>query len=329
MKTTTARTRPAMVVALALFLSACAGVAAADMDLSLAAVPVNDAAAVTAVQLLQGERTELLAATAGQVSLVATADGQARLNPTMSLDSSSTWEIRRFDDGLTVLYTEAGSATSWVMSKSSTLPRGARIHEDTFVVYLQPHFVRGPGSPSGMTAIRHRDGISQVMHFSYDAANRQNVVREIGRPATTILDARLLRDAAGYWLFTLLHAPDEATAPVRGARLATILTAERLDDALNARGDAIRVFGSRPVYEFDVQAAADGEIAVLATTPAGAIVGRGRLTDMPLPADQWKETPFAAPLSSPSLLISDGSTHAAALERAGEPAARLLRGRVD
>jgi hypothetical protein len=89
------------------------------------------------------------------------------------------------------------------------------------------------------------------------------------------------------------------------------------------------VFANRPVYEFDVQPAADGEVAIIATTPAGAIYARGRLADTPLAADRWKETPFAAPLSSPSLLVSNGAAHVAALERAGEPNARILRGRVE
>lgn len=322
-------TLAAALVAAALFLSSGAFLVAADMDLTLLPVPLTNAGSIAAIQLFERDGAQLLAFSGGQLSLVTGAPGPARLVEAMPLDTGSTWEARQFGDELTVLYTEAGSAVSWVMSKSTRFPRGARINEETFGVYLQPHFVREPESRSGLTAIRHRGATAQVVLFSHDAATQTDTVREIGRPATAILDARLVRDPNGYLLFTLAQAAAEAPAPVRRGHMPAVLTAERLDEGLNARGEPIPVFGRRPVYEFDVDRTSNGDVAVVATTPAGAILGRGVLADAPLAGDQWKETAFPQELASPSLIVSQGVTYVAAMERVGRPEARVLRGRVD
>ncbi len=308
-----------------------------NMNIKLLPLPLDDAASVTRVQLFIGSGVQLLAASGGELSVITEGPGHADRVPAMQLGGGQAWDARRLDGGplggtfFTAVYVQAGSATSSIMSKTAKARSGTRLHEEAFAVYVQPHYVKGRITTLPVTAIHLKDGRAQAVLFSYDPQSGAPTMRPAGDPAPLMTDARLLADATGYWMFTLVPAESEAAPRETGTatRAPGLLHAVRLDAHLKPHGDAFPVFGDHPVYEFDIDAAPENQAAIFATTPAGAIYAQSALNDAPLPADAWKETRFARPLSSPSLLIHDGIPQLAAIEQPAEPEARILRGRVE
>ncbi len=305
------------------------------MNIKLLPLPLDDVS-VTSVQLFEGIGVQLLVASKDGLSVITQGKPTPEIIPTMKLGGSgATWEARRLEDGsFTAVYTQPGSAVCWVMSKRSGESEGIRLHTEAFAVYLQPHYVKGPVSESRVTAIQHKGGLAQVVLFTRDPSTRLASTVRIGGTAESIMDARLLQDSAGYWLFLLAAAPGEAGSAdprvtATGSRMAGLLHAVRLDGKLNPIRNSIQVLSGRPIYEFDIEPAPDDQIAIFATTPAGAIYARGALKDIPLKEGAWKESLFAQPLSSPSLLLRKGIAYFAAVEGVKTPNARVLRGQIE
>ena len=305
-----------------------------NMDIKLLPVPLDGAASVGGVRLFDREGVKLLVSSPEGLSVIDGGASKAHLVPAMELDSSGGWDARWTQGGFATVYTQPGSAVSWVMSRNSGAPVATRINDEAFANYSQPRFAKGLLVGLPITAIYNKNGLSQVVLFSRDPQTRESSTSKLGKPMAAIMDARLLRDSTGYWLFTLAHVPhssnpSDVVTTVSGATNAAVLLAQRLDQELKLLGEVIRVFGDHPVHEFDVDAAPNGEVVIFATTPAGAIYGRGTLTGGPLPAKAWKETLFKFRLASPSLLLHDGSAYLAAVEKPGEPDTRVLRGQID
>jgi hypothetical protein len=282
------------------------------MDIKLLPLTLDDAASVTGVQLFNGSGVHLLAASGGELSVIPEGPGNAERVPAMQLGGGHAWDGRQLDGGplggtfFTAVYVQAGSATSSIMSKTAKARSGIRLHQETFAVYVQPHYVKGKITTLPVTAIHLKGGRAQVVLFSYDPAAGAPTERPAGEPAALMTDARLLQDATGYWMFTLAPAESEAAPRETGTatRVAGLLHAVRLDAELKPHGASFLIFGDHPVYEFDIEGAPGNQVALFATTPAGAIYARAALKDGPLPADAWKETRFARPLSSPSYVVA-------------------------
>jgi hypothetical protein len=306
---------------------------ATKMNIEFHPLPFADPRSVDAVQLVKGTGAPLLVGSNGNLLLIPESQGSPQ-EPAMQLGAlpGMTWDAHRDGHGaLSVVYTEPGSAACWVMSKKFGAQNETRLHSETFVVYLQPHFVKGPVEGLPVTAILNEEGVEHMMLFPL--SDKTNTPRAAGAPGKSIMDARLLGDSTGYWLFTLSRATGEsASAGPRttpsGSRMPGLLTVMRLNHDMQAAAKEIHILGAQPIYEFDVDAAAGDHVAILATTPGGAIYAMAAIKDLPLPADVWKETKWPAPLSSPSLLVTGGISHCAVVEHLGTGHARVLRGSI-
>lgn len=307
--------------------------AAIHMNIPFQPVALDDAPGVDAVQLVGGDTARLLAASEGRLSSV----GEARsASPGLTLDTGAlpgaSWDARRLPGGpLQAVFTAPGSGVSGVMSRRADGGDEIRLHAETFVVFVQPRFVKGPGSR--VTAIELADDTSQVVLFASAEAAGQTPVA-LGRAAASITDARVLAQGDQRWLFTLVRASGDAaeagprTTP-SGQRMPGLLYATRLDAQLQPVSAAVALLGQHAVYEFDVDAAPGNAVALFATTAAGAIYGRAPLGDTPWPASAWKETPFPRPLASPSLLVHQGQVLCAAISDLNTPQAQVLRCQAD
>lgn len=290
-----------------------------DMNFNLLPVPLEAAAPIDGVELFERDGVQMMVVSGGTLSVLDTQ--RARLTPEMELDSSGGWDARWVEGGFATVFTQPGSAVSWIMSRNSGAPVATRVNPEAFAVYLQPRFVRGAVEGVPLTAVKQENGSSHVLLFSRDPRTRALLTRSLGDSFPAILDARLLRDGDGYTLFTLAQPPDLGGS-------AGVLTAQRFDAHLNAQGAAERVLGNRPLHEFSIAQASNGEFAIFATTPAGFAYARIKLGRTPLPRPSWIETAHDGTLSSPTLLIHNGSVFIAVVENAREPGARVLRGHI-
>lgn len=108
-----------------------------------------------------------------------------------------------------------------------------------------------------------------------------------------------------------------------------ILHMVHLNAGFEPTGKVAEVFGSLPIYEFDVDAAPNGHIVVFGTTPGGAVFGTGIPQEgKPLPRDGWAETRFQQPLVSPSILVQGRRVHLAAIANLAKNDASVLYGTV-
>ena len=306
---------------------------AANMDIQLVPVSLKNTADINRVQLIDGDIVQLAASTSeGELSLVNLSTGSEAVHP-LPLFPGAAWDARLAPGGVAAVYTFAGSAFCAIMSKSTAQPKAIPVNPDGFAIYLNPHYVKGAAGDVPITAIRVGSSDTEVKWLLQDPKTHLTSTRTIGRPALAIPDARLQQDEKGYWLFTLAYAAaGDKAAPrsIQGAKVRpTVLFAERLDAGLVDQGHPVAVFADLPVYEFDAAPAAGGEVAIFATTPLGAIFFRGALRAAPLPPDAWKQFRFAAPLSSPSILVHNGTAYLAAIQSQGEPAERILQGRIN
>lgn len=297
-----------------------------NMTIKLQPVAFEKPASVTGVRLLNGANVQTLAGSQGNLMWVGGDQADSAAKALRVGGPGSTWDAHLGEDGnLAAVYTQPGSAVSWIMLRKTGEAKGTRLNADAFAVYVRPHFVKGPKLQ--VTSIRLADGKAQVMMLSPSSA-------PVGEEQGSITDARLLAGADGYWLFTLSRVPGVGgdAAPretVSGKQMPGILHVTRLGEDLKLLGKPVPVFGLRPVYEFDVDAAPDHEVAVLATTPAGLIYARSALKETPVPEKLVTETPFEHPLSSPSLVVHDGKLICAVIENIGTPEARILKGQIE
>ena len=216
------------------------------MDIKLLPLTLDDAASVTGVQLFNGSGVHLLAASGGELSVIPEGPGNAERVPAMQLGGGHAWDARQLDGGplggtfFTAVYVQAGSATSSIMSKTAKARSGTRLHQETFAVYVHPHYVKGKITTLPVTAIHLKGGRAQVVLFSYDPVAGAPTERPAGEPAALMIDARLLQDATGYWMFTLAPAESEAAPRETGTatRVAALLHAVRLDAELKPHGAA-------------------------------------------------------------------------------------------
>ncbi len=319
------------VTGLCLTIAGAALLPAMTMTIHLEPVPLADAPAVSGVRLLDRAGIPLLLGAAGKLFVPSESGKWPELN--LGGLPGAAWDARLAADGsLAAVYTKPGSAFCWIMSRKSGAETALRLHEETFVVYVQPHFVKGLAAGLSVSAILHKNDRAQVMLFR--SAERQTEPRPLGVPANFLSDARVLRDADGYWLFTQTRITGAAAGAgprdtSSGTEMPGILHAHRFDKDLKPVGQPIPILGAQAVYEFDVEPAPDGKVAIFATTPAGAVYALSALSDSPFPHDAWKETAFKMPLSSPSLLLHDGIAHCAAVESLETKEARVLRGRIE
>ncbi len=305
------------------------------MDIKLQELLLGNTATLTRIQLFEQSGLRMLAASDQNVSIIDNLGGQAKMRPIFQISSdiqSPAWEAQPLaDNSFSWVYTQVGSAVSWIMSRSSSEAQGSRLHSKAFAVYTEPHYVKGDASGATVTAILHEEGLAQVELFTRHAPTGFVPSQPLDQPRAFLTDARLLRDSSGYWLFLLMPvagaiADPQAREIGRGTRLPGFLHAIRLDQELKSSGSLICVFSDWPVYEFDVTQSTNQRVAVFATTPAGAIFALGTLGDGPMPNDAWKETRFTSTLASPSLLIHDATAHLAAIQGLGGANATVVYG---
>lgn len=303
------------------------------MTIKLQPAVFDKPADVTGVQLLSGTGVQLLASFEGTPQLM----GEDKsVDSTKALQVGGmpgmTWDARRAEDGsIATVYSEPGSAVSWIKLRKTAGGGAIRLNPESFALYVHPHFVKGPKFQ--VTAIHLVDDRAQVVLFS-PGSMKVPLSSPIGDQERSITDARLLAGTDGYWLFTLSRVPGvggdaEPRETVSGSGMPEILHMTQLSEDLKPLGKPVPVLGVRPVYEFDVDVTPDHEVAVLATTPAGLIYARSALKEAPIPEKLITETPFEHPLSSPSLVVHDGKPLCAVIENIGTPAARILKGQIE
>jgi hypothetical protein len=301
------------------------------LEITMHVLSLADAASVTGVQLIEDTGAQLLLAQGSELSVVARGAAKAERRPVMQLGAAPAWDIHvKADGSFGAVYAQPASAVSWIMVKDASSSPPTRLNTDAFAVYSRPHFVKGQPDGRSVTAIQDQNGRSWVTSFRGETSTGGILPKQLAGPEKSILDARLVRGPTGYWLFLLMRVPgtvasSTARKTATGTRMPGLVYCRRLDVDLNASGAAVRVLGDHPVYEFDVAAAGGDEFAIFATTPTGAILGKGAGKDGALAPTSWQETSFKNALSSPSILVHQGVVHLAALENAGEPNAHVLQ----
>jgi len=302
------------------------------MDIKLQPLAVNSAASLTRVQLVSQSGLHLLAASRNQVVMLSNLSGPIDSRPAFQVTSGieiSTWEAQGIAGGkFSWIYTEAGSAVNWVMTRA-TGEEGTRVHSEGCAVYTAPHYVRGQRSEGLITAIHHDGGRARVKLFDRRSPKEFAPSRPVDEERTAITDARLLRDSSGFWLLLLLPADGAVTNPQprktgTGTRMPGMAEAIRLDPKLKATGLPIRLFGGLPVYEFDAATAGDQRIVIFATTAAGAVAAVGVSPSELV----FKETPIQPALASPTLLVEEQTAHLAAIADLGGNRAAVVYGSI-
>ncbi len=307
-------------LALSLLEPGFASLATTDMNIKLQPLNLESAAPFEAVQLIERDGVQLLVVSGGTLSLL---DPQGKhLVQEMAVQSGGGWDARWVAGNVATVYTQPGSAVSSIMFRDSGEPKGTRVNPEAFAVYVQPRFVRGNVDGFPLTAVRQEDSDAHVVLFLRNPQTGDTLTHAVGSPMRTIFDARLFHNSDGYTLFVSGPPPDLGGS-------AGVLFAQRLKNDLSPGGPSIRILGNHPMHEFDAAQFPNGEFAIFATTPAGFLYARGALGQTPLPRDSWIETKWKAPLSSPSLLIHDGSVNIAAIEDAGKLESHVLQGRLE
>lgn len=303
------------------------------MDIKLQPLMIKDAASLTRVQLVKQSGLHLLAASGHRVSILGNLDGPIDSRPAFEVTSgfeTSTWEAQGLAGGnFSWVYTEAGSAVNWLMTRATGEAKGMRLHSEPFAVYTEPHYVRGQGSEGLITAIHHEGGRARVLLFEKRSATGFAPSWPLDQGRTGITDARLLRDSSGFWLFLLLP-PNGAMANPQprktgmGTRTAGLVEAIRLDQTLKASGSPIRLFGGLPVYEFDAALASDQRVVIFASTAAGAVAAVG----VSASELDFEEIPVQPALASPTLLVEQETAHMAAILDLGGNRAAVVYGSI-
>jgi hypothetical protein len=312
------------------------------MNITLQKIDIGETKPVTGLTLFhRSNEVHLLLARGTELSETSPlphSGGPMRLVPAGELGDSGDWDAKPVTGqgaGFVTVYLRAESAVTWAMVRRPDGSNDRRLHLEPFAVYDHPHFVKGQLSDQWTaTAVKYADGDSIPVVFS-------DLGPGAGLPTSTpvgnyrsIRDARLLQSGNAYWLFLLIRVPNAIKNPklrelATGAQMPAILHMVRLNASFEPAGAVTQVFGSLPIYEFDVDAAPNGHIVVFGTTPSGAVFGNGiPQNGKPLPADAWEETRFERPLVSPSVMVHGRRVHLAALANLGKSDASVLYGTI-
>ncbi len=314
------------------------------MQVTFHALDVGTPETVTGIRLVQrSEQPYLLLARRTQLSEAPLpppdATGRLVFTDAGVLGGTPAWDAKpvqgRPGDYAT-LYVRSESAVAWAMFQTPNPPIDMRLHLEPFAVYDHPRFAKGQQPDQwSVTAVSYQEGASIPVVFPRDGIGPDDPPSvAIGRRSQTIEDARLLRVGNHFWLLVLERDPSVANSThlrelPSGRRTPAVLSAVHLNAALAPTAPAVKVFGSTPIYEFDVDAVADGSAVVFATTSEGVLFARGALTPaQALSSSAWKITELEAPLVSPSVLVSGAWAHVAAVANLGSPQASVVYGAV-
>lgn len=312
------------------------------MQVTFNAIDTTRPEAITGLRLIQraacpylllAQNTELSEA----LVPVPGAGGVLAFTDAGTLEHDSTWDAKPAPDqpgSYVTLHIQTEGAVAWAMLKAPNSVKSRRLHMEAFAVYGHPRFAKGQQPNEWtITAVSYAHGLSIPVVFPRLRPFDPPAV-EVGRYSETTTDARLLSVANQYWLFVLqLDAIAVGDAPVRQLphemQAPGALRAIPLDEAFQPIAPGVAVFGTTPIYEFDVDAAPDGSAVIVATTSNGVVFGRGVLTPgKPLPSNAWEITEVEVPLVSPTVLVNGGFAHVAAIANLGLPDAAVLYGAV-
>lgn len=313
-----------------------------QMNITLQKIDAGEAKSVTGLILFQRSNEAHLLLARGtllsETAPLSRTGGPMRLVPAGDLGGNgrSAWDARPApgqNAAFVTLYLQAESAVTWAMLRRPDGSEDSRLHLEPFAVYDHPRFVKGQRPDQWIaSAVKYDGGASIPTVFSRGLAVAGfPSSKPIGK-YDSIRDARLLQDGAAYWLFLLMRVPNAIDDPKlrelpTGAQMPAILHMVRLNADFRPEGKPTAVFGSLPIYEFDVDAAPNGHIVVFGTTPDGAVFGSGIPQEgKPLPRDAWEETRFEQPLVSPSVLVQGRQVHLAAIANMAKNDASVLYG---
>jgi hypothetical protein len=312
------------------------------MNTTLQKIDIAEAHSITGLILChRGEEVHLLVSRGTELlecSPRSRVGGPPRLVPAGELGGNgrNAWDARLADDtraAFAIVYVHPESAVAWVMFRRPNGGEDLRLHLEPFAVYDNPHFVRGqPPSRWMVSAVKYDDEASVPVVFSLgEGGHGLPTSRAVGN-YPHIHDARLVQDGANYWLFLLIRVPGAVDNPkVRelptGGQVPAILHMVRLNADFAPTSKLSEVFGTLPIYEFDVDAEPKGHVVVFGTTPNGVVFGSGIPQEgKPLPREAWRETRFEQPLVSPSVLVQGRQVHLAAIANLAEKDAAVLYG---
>lgn len=127
------------------------------MTIKLQPVAFEKPATVTGVRLLNGAHVQTLAGSQGSLMWVSGDQAGSEAKALKVGGPGSTWDADPGEDGnLAAVYTQPGSAVSWIMLRETGEAKGTRLNDDAFAVYVWPHFVKG--AKLQVTAIRLAGG---------------------------------------------------------------------------------------------------------------------------------------------------------------------------
>jgi hypothetical protein len=314
------------------------------MNITLKKVDIGETKPVTGLILFHRANEVHLLLSRGtglsESSQLARGGGPVRLVPAGDLggNGGGSWDAKPAAGqgaAFVTCYLRPESAVTWAMLRRPDGSEDRRLHLEPFAVYDHPRFVKGQRPDQWTaTAVKYVDGDSIPVVFSNLADGAALPVSKPIGNYHSIRDARLLQDGTAYWLFLLMRVPNAFPDPKlrelpRGAQMPAILHMVHVNAGFEPTGKITEVFGSLPIYEFEVDVAPNGHIVVFGTTPGGAVFASGIPQEgKPLPRDGWEETKFQQPLVSPSILVQGRRVHLAAIANLAKNDASVLYGTV-
>ena len=310
-----------------------------DMNITLQKIDAGETKPVTGLTLFhRANEVHLLLSRKAELSETSALPhtGPMQLAPAGELGDGRAWDAKpAAGPGFLTLYLRAESAVTWAMLKRPDGSQDRRLHLEPFAVYDHPHFVKGqPAGQWTATAVKYADGASIPVVFSNLGADADLPMSKSIGNYRAIRDARLLQNGNTYWLFLLMRVPGAIKSPTlrelpSGAQMPAVLHMVHLNAKFEPSGQVSEVFGSLPIYEFDVDAAPNGHVVIFGTTPTGAVFATGIPQEGKLlPRDTWEETRFEQPLVSPSVLVHGRKVHLAAIANLGKDDASVLYGTI-
>jgi len=237
---------------------------------------------------------------------------------------------------LAVVSTDPGSSRSPLRFGVSDRPAEVSLTgRDPSGVFQRPRFVKGRAeAEAAVSSVRSDEHPPRVVVFG-SALQADSAATDVPVTGGILERALIVRFGPGYLLFYKLPGTPEGggnsnqvpperrvrslNGPVRSGPMYCL----RLDAHFQRRGEAARLAGP-DVFEFDVDAG-QGRLILFATTLGGFRLGIGADGgNDELPGWSFRDIDRPEPLESPSVLVTGGQIHLAAIESSVSHPARIL-----
>ena len=308
----------------------------ATIQIPLSAVPLEDASAISRVQLVPGEKGVALLysmtrASSGprrgyetSISSIGTMSGAQPSSPlwviSQMLPPPPSWDAAPASSPpYPIVYEKALGATYALVLRTAKRADAAFAGDSPFESFTRPRFVKGSEDDHLRVVTAICDEKSAVLFLQEPDGRYQKHAK-----LCDCSDALILKHGDDFILFYKVTVP----GPVRGKLLQPgKLMYVKLGKDFAPGGVPKEVLPGSVVFEFDA-AAHESNLAILATTRAGTVLALGSSLLVPLLEETFEEKQKGELASSPSVLLTDSRVDVAMIESAQTRQARVLIGSV-